>query len=40
MNESMIQSFANETTADIFRERNTKADWDLHQAMVRAATAS
>jgi len=36
----MIQSFADETTADICRERNTKADWDLHQAVARAAKAS
>ena len=25
MNASMVQSFADKTTADIFRERNTKA---------------
>jgi toxin HigB-1 len=33
----MIQSFADETTADIFRERNTKAARQIPKALWRVA---
>ena len=31
----MIQSFANEATVDIFRERNTKAAWQIPKDLWR-----